>query len=468
MKQTKIVATIGPASETPEILEALARAGANVFRLNFSHGDHSWFKTIIERIRAMNEKNGFNVAILLDTKGPEIRTGELEETVYVKAGDELILSIDPGDYAETGKVGVNYDAFIGDVEVGERILVDSGVINLTVKAKTAKDVICEVHDEGEITSRRHLNIPMKEVSLDSITEKDWADIDFGIEMKVDFIALSFVRNAEDVTELRAYLKKHNSNIAIIPKVESYQATQHLPSIVKEADGIMVARGDLGAEVPFSHVPRIQHELIELASQFRKPVIVATHMLESMIENPMPTRAEVSDVNNAVWQGTDAVMLSGESAAGEYPVKSVETMAEIAKQTEIDFVQDKGLRQIEITSPREEFALLAARVTEDLDEVKAIFVMTRTGKGARLISAFRPKVPIFAFTDSKEVQNQLQLVWGVTPYHIEFSDTPEETVQRAKQRFLKNDLEWKGTSIVLASDTLNEARESIPTIQLRTL
>ena len=466
MKQTKIVATVGPVSESYETLEALALAGVNVFRLNFSHGTHKWHGEVIKRIRRLNKKLGTSLAILLDTKGPEIRTGDLRHPIEVKAGDELILSIDAGDYDETGKLGVSYDEFVDDVEKGERILVDNGVINLIVKRKRKGDVICEVLDDGEITSRRHLNLPGKEISLEAITKKDWEDIKFGVDMGVDFIALSFVRQAADVQELKKFLDKKKSKIGVIAKIESFEATKHLGSITEASDGIMVARGDLGAEIPFTEVPRIQHELIELASEYRKPVIVATHMLESMIENPMPTRAEVTDVSHATWQRTDCVMLSGETAGGEYPLKSVETMVEIVKQTEADFAKKKGLRDLEITSEREEFAKLAARMPEDLDDIEAIMVVTRSGEAAGLVSAFRPKVPIFAFTNETPVRRKMQMIWGISAFRIDFSSTPNTTIERARDQFLRSYPDWKGKKYVLVSDALVE-KQFIPTLQIRT-
>ncbi len=465
MKQTKIVATIGPVSESYESLEALANAGVNVFRLNFSHGSHEWHGEVMKRIRRLNKKNGWSLAILLDTKGPEIRTGDLKHPIMLKKGEELILSTQAGEYDVTGKLGVSYDAFVGDVEVDEKILVDNGVINLIVKSKTKTDVVCEILDEGEITSRRHLNLPGKEISLEAITEKDWADIEFGVEMGVDFIALSFVRQADDVREVKAYLEKKKAKIDVISKIESFEATKHLGSITEASDGIMVARGDLGAEIPFSQVPRVQYELITLCSQYRKPVIVATHMLESMIENPMPTRAEVTDISHAVWQRADCVMLSGETAGGEYPLKSVETMDEIARETEKDYGKKKKLRDLEICSERDEFAKLAARMPHDLDDVKAIVVVTRSGETAQLVSAFRPSVPIFAFTNDTVVRRKLQLVWGVTGFRIDFSSTPNVTIERAREQFLKLHPEWEGQKYVLVSDTLVE-EAFIPTLQIR--
>ncbi|MCK5461232.1 pyruvate kinase [Candidatus Gracilibacteria bacterium] len=465
-KKTKIIATIGPVSSDYDSLKKLAKAGVNIFRLNFSHGTHEWHEEVIKRIRRLNQKSKENYAILLDTKGPEIRTGDLKFPVELKKGDEVILSVDPAaEFEGDSRIGVNYDAFIQDVDEGEKILIDNGVMNFRVKTKTKTDVICEVLDGGKLTSRRHLNLPGKDVSLESITEKDWKDIKFGVKWGVDFIALSFVRRADEIYELKAFLKENNSKIDVIAKVESFEATKHLGTICEASDGIMVARGDLGAEIPFSHVPRVQREIVEICKNFQKPVIVATHMLESMIVNPIPTRAEVSDVSTAVFQRADAIMLSGETAGGKFPIKSAETMTEIALETEKEFLETRPIRKIEITSEREDFSFIAAKMAEDLPVVSAILVITRSGFMANLVSSFRPKVPIFAFTNESKTRRKMQLLWGVYPLGIEFSSQPQKTVLRAKEQFLKHYPEWTGKKFILISDFLVEG-EFIPTLQIR--
>lgn len=464
-KFTKIVATIGPVSESYESLEALAHAGVNVFRLNFSHGTYAWHGEVIKRIRRLNKKSDQNFAILLDTKGPEIRSGDLSAPIELSAGDEMILSIDPhSKYEVNKKVGVSYDGFINDVEVGGKILVDSGVMSLEVLSKDEQDIVCKVLEDGTLTSRRHLNLPGKDVSLESITEKDWEDINFGIEMGVDFIALSFVRKADEIIELQQYLESKKAKIDVIAKIESFEATRHLGTICEAADGLMVARGDLGAEIPFSQVPRVQREIIHTASQYQKPVIVATHMLESMIEYPVPTRAEVTDVSEAVWQRSDAVMLSGETAGGEYPVRSVEVMAEIIKETEDEIIGRKP-RPLEIASHRGEFAKIAADMAMDLDDIKAMVVITRSGYMAHLVSSFRPRVPIFAFTNTPNVRRKLQLGWGIEAFRIDFSSVPQKTINRARESFLKQYPDWKGKQFILLSDSLVD-KEYVPTLQIR--
>lgn len=466
MQKTKIVATIGPASCEYDQLKALAEAGVDVFRLNFSHGTHEWHGEVIKRIKRLNKERREKCAILLDTKGPEIRSGDLRVPIELDEGDELTLSIRAGDYDKTGKIGVNYDAFVDDVEVGGAILVDSGVMKWEVVSKTDTDVVCKVLDGGELTSRRHLNLPGKDVSLDPITKKDWEDISFGMEMGVDFIALSFVRHAAEIFTLKEHFKTHKSKIQIIAKIESYEATNHLGTIAEASDGMMVARGDLGAELPMAEVPTWQLEIIKTAAQYKKPVIVATHMLESMIEHPVPTRAEVSDISTAVWQSTDAVMLSGETAGGEYPVRSVQMMSEIVSVAE-KAVNHDDIRELAVGHEREAFALTAATMPLDLPEVEAIVVITRSGQTARLVSSFRPSVPIFAFTNETTTRRQLQLVWGVRGFLIDFSSVPEKTIQRAEAAFLEQHPEWKGRKYVLVSDFLVEDK-FIPTVQVRTM
>lgn len=466
MRRTKIVATLGPASNNYEMIEALSEAGVNVFRLNFSHGTHESQGELIKKIKRLNQKSDRTHAIMLDTKGPEIRSGDLKTALELKKGDRIVFSPDPGDYEVTGKIGVNYDEFVNDVEVGETVLLDSGVINLKVLEKTKTDVICEVLDDGVITSRRHINIPGKDVSLASITKKDWKDIQFGVEMGVDMIALSFVRRADEIKELKAYLKKEGAKIEVMAKIESFEATKHLDEICEAVDSLMVARGDLGAEVPFEQVPRLQREMVETCARYAKPVLVATHMLESMIENPVPTRAEVSDVSTAVWQRADGIMLSGESANGEYPVKAVETMAKIALTTESEFLQTRPMKDLPIISDRGVFAKTACQMAHSRADIEAIVVITRSGRTAQLVSRFRPSVPIFGFTNEPATRRRLNLTWGLEPFRIEFSSTPQTTILRAREAFLKRYPEWKGKKYALVSDFLVDD-EFVPTLQIRT-
>jgi pyruvate kinase len=467
MKATKIITTIGPATYEYEKLKALALAGANIFRLNFSHGEYDWYRKLITTIKKLNQELDAPIAIMLDTKGPEIRTGDLTKPIKLEDGSTITLTVGPQDEAKR-KISVNYDAFISDVIEGEKIPVDNGVMSFLIKKIEGKDAICEVIDGGTLKSRRHLNLPGRHVSLDSITPKDWADIEFGIEQGVDFIALSFIRTADEIKKLRAFLTERNANIQIIAKIESFEAIANLESIAATTDGIMVARGDLGAEVNFAEVPLIQKKLIRLGRKYQKPVIVATHMLESMIKNPMPTRAEVTDIAEAIWQRSDAIMLSGETAAGDHPIRAVETMVEVAKTIEPDIVKTQKCREnMFATDLRSEMARSAAHIASTRDDIAGIFVMTRSGHMARVIANFRPLVPIFAFTEDTQVRRQLQLLWGTEAHEIKFSTDAEKSVERAIKNLLAKNEAFKGKNILLLSDTFIEG-QSIPTVQIRML
>ena len=468
MRRTKIIATIGPTCEQYEQLEALLLAGVNVFRLNFSHGSHEWYAEIIKRLKRLNQKHHSSAAILLDTKGPEIRTADVKSPFMVAQGDELILTTEQVPYEDSKKLSVNYDSFLDDVEVGQKILIDNGLIGLKVEKKTKQDVYCQVLDNGEISSRRHLNIPGKEVSLQSITDRDWLDIKFGLEQGVDFIALSFVRSGADIEELRRFLQAQHSHVRIVAKVESFEATNNLESICQAADAIMVARGDLGAEIPFSEVPKIQRKIGELGQKYGHPVIVATHMLESMINNPMPTRAEVMDITAATWQKADAIMLSAETANGEYPTKAVMAMDEVARASEQEmyFSAEKMPDESTVSDlHRLSLAQAAKAMLQERPEIAAMVVITRSGYMAQLISQLRPVAPILAFTNEAHTRRKMQLLWGVSPFRIEFSSDPEKTVVRAKEHLLQHDSQWKGKYYVLLSDFLVQD-SFVPTIQIR--
>lgn len=464
IKRTKIVATIGPKTESYENLKRLADEGVNVFRLNFSHGDHAWHGNVIKRIKRLNQKTNYNIPILLDTKGPEIRTGDLKNPITIKRGETITLTTNPEE-TDITKIKVSYDNFINDVEVGETILVDNGVMDLKVLKKEDKDIICKVMDGGQLTSRRHLNLPGKDVSLASITKKDWADIDFGIKMGIDFIALSFVRRGKDIEELKNYLEKQNAKIDIVSKVESFEASKNLEEIVEASDVIMVARGDLGAELPFEKVPQIQKKLIDLCALYKKPVIVATHMLESMIKHPVPTRAEVSDIYTAVKQRTDTVMLSGETAAGNFPFKSVKAMQRVIVETEKNMLPLWNFRNTRVTGLKSQFCKMTARTIDEFKEIEAIVVITRSGHMANLVSAFRPQTPILAFTNTPAVRRKMNILWGTTGYKIDFSNDPNKTIKRAKERFLTDKPNFKGKKFILLSDVIVDG-EFAPTIQVR--
>ncbi len=465
IKRTKIITTIGPVTEKYEQLEKLGSLGVDIFRLNFSHGDHSWHKKVIQRIKKLNRKTQQNFAIILDTKGPELRTGDVKSPIKIKKGDKILLTPEFVHSHSKEKLSVNYDLLAKDVEVGEIILVDNGVMCFKVLEIQNKNVLIEVLEGGILESRRHLNIPGKEVSLKSITQKDWDDINFGIELNVDFIALSFVRTAEDIKKLKKYLIEKKSKIEIIAKIESFEATKHLDEIIKHTDAVMVARGDLGAEIPFYQVPKIQQDIISLAAKYKKPVIVATHMLESMIEHPIPTRAEATDIFEAVQQKADCTMLSGETAGGKFPFKAVKAMTNVIKESEKNLLKKWNFRHLETNSERELFAKISAEIANTDNNISAIIVITRSGFTAKITSSFRPIVPIFALTNTPSVKRKSQILWGTEGIHIDFSKTPNTTIKRAEKKILEKYPKLKNTSYVLLSDTLVD-NEYIPAIQIR--
>ncbi|MCF7812785.1 pyruvate kinase [Candidatus Gracilibacteria bacterium] len=466
MRRTKIVATIGPKTESYEMLRLLAESGVNVFRLNFSHGTHEWHGNVMDRISRLNQETGRHCAVMLDTKGPEIRTGDLRVPIELRKGQEIILTVEHGRSEELEKITVNYDAFIHDVEEGDRVLVDNGLMTLQVKKIQGKNVVCEVLDGGTLGSRRHLNLPGKDVSLDSLTEKDWNDIRFGIEKKVDFLALSFVRGPREIETVKKFLRKEKADISVIAKIETLDATKHLAGIFEASDGIMVARGDLGAEVPFTQVPLLQWEMAQMAGRYQKFSIVATQMLESMSRSPIPTRAEVSDVFAAVWQRNDAIMLSGETAMGEFPLKAVQAMHDIAIETETNYLRKRAIRKVEPTDERSEFCKNAGTAAEDLDDIAGIVVVTKTGYMANLMAAFRPRSPIFAVTNQASTARQCEILWGTESFLVHFSEDPEKTIEQAVKVILGKKPELKKKKYVLLSDIL-VGEALMPAVQIRT-
>ncbi|PCJ16625.1 MAG: pyruvate kinase, partial [Gammaproteobacteria bacterium] len=332
MRRTKIICTIGPATSSFDMLKALYEAGMNVVRLNMSHGDHETHLKVIKAIKTLNQQIEFPIPILLDTQGPEIRTGHLDSDLQLNEGDSISVSV-IADTSEVGSIHIDYQDLIQSVNVGDRITVDNGLINLEVQSKNQFNMQCKVIDGGLLKSKRHVNLPGIRVNLPALTKKDQYDIQFAAENEVDFIALSFVRRAEDIDELRELLGSRASKIKIIAKIEDQEGLANLDAIIEKADAIMVARGDLGVEVPIAQLPNLQRKIVRQCHESGKRVIVATHLLESMIENPIPTRAEATDVANAVYEEVDAIMLSGETTVGKYPIKCIEYLDLIAKESE---------------------------------------------------------------------------------------------------------------------------------------
>lgn len=416
MRRTKIVCTIGPASERVPTLIRMIRAGMNVARLNFSHGTHEDHARRIAAVREAAAKTGQNVALLLDTKGPEIRLGYLEqEKVLLEVGKKVVLTTE--EIKGTAEIlPVTYKGLPRDVMEGDTILIADGLIELRVTGKSRKQVECEIISGGEITSQKGVNLPGVNVNLPALTERDVDDILFGIKQGMDIIAASFIRKANDVLAIRQIVEESGADLDIIAKIESREGVANVDEIIKVADGIMVARGDLGVEIPVEEVPLVQKKIIEKCNRAGKPVITATQMLESMIQHPRPTRAEASDVANAIFDGTDAIMLSGETAAGKYPVEAVQTMARIAERAESSLQYDEILRRKAVALARtvtDSISHATCTIAADLDAA-AIITSTETGYTAKMVSKYRPKAPIIAVTPDQAVLRKLALIWGVQP------------------------------------------------------
>ncbi|GIP20934.1 MULTISPECIES: pyruvate kinase [Paenibacillus] len=453
MRKTKIVCTIGPSSESLENIKKLILAGMNVARLNFSHGDFEEHGGRIKNIRQASQELGKSVAILLDTKGPEIRTGKLEVEPIELVQDEFITLTTQEILGDKNRISVTYQDLPSDVEVGSTILIDDGLIGLTVVDIQGTEIKCRIVNGGTIKSKKGVNVPGVHISLPGITEKDANDIIFGIEQGIDFIAASFVRKASDVLEIRELLEKHNATyIQIISKIENQQGVDNLDEILEVSDGLMVARGDLGVEIPAEDVPLVQKMMIEKCNRVGKPVITATQMLDSMQRNPRPTRAEASDVANAIFDGTDAIMLSGETAAGKYPVESVLTMSRIAEKAESAlkyreiFEKQSHAQQTTVT---EAISQAVANSALDLN-AKAIITSTETGYTARMVSKYRPKSPIIAVTTVDQTLRRLALAWGVTPVKGNVASSTDELFECAMKGGVDSGLVKDGDLVVITA------------------
>ncbi len=422
MKRTKIVCTLGPASQKEEILTQLVENGLNVCRFNFSHGSHEEHKGRLDMAKSVREKLNQPVALLLDTKGPEIRTGNFADPeVLLEEGQTFTVTMK--DVIGTKEIcTVSYKDLSKDVVAGDTILIDDGLVGLRVKEINGDDIVCVVENSGIVKNHKGVNVPGVKINLPAITEKDTSDIEFGIAQGIDYIAASFVRKASDVLAIREILEKNNAtDIQIISKIENQEGVDNLDEILKVSDGIMVARGDLGVEIPTEDIPVVQKMMIKRCNELGKPVITATQMLDSMMRNPRPTRAEVTDVANAIYDGTDAIMLSGETAAGKYPVEAVKTMATIAKRTEETLDYDNLLKQNAMNNSTVTDAISHATCTTAVDlNASAIITSTSSGHTARMVSKLRPKCPIIATTNDDKIMRRLALTWGV--YSIKSSDS----------------------------------------------
>lgn len=455
MRKTKIVCTIGPATESKEMLKNMMKAGMNAARINFSHGGYEENKEKIENIKSVRDELNLPVALMLDTKGPEIRTGVLEtgnEKVTIREGDIFTFVNDEIIGNET-KTSISYKNLYEDVKVGSKILVDDGALEFEIKEIVGKDIICKALNTAKLGSRKTVNVPGLKLNLPALSEKDITDITNGIKAKFDYIAASFIRRASDVKEIRDLLNANGGeNIKIISKIESQEGVDNFEEILELSDGIMVARGDMGVEIPMEQVPIVQKQFIKRCTEVGKPVITATQMLESMVSNPRATRAEVSDVANAIFDVTGAIMLSGESAMGKYPVECVNTMTKIAKAVEpnISYWKRVTRREEDRSNINYEFNLChsISNTARDM-KATAIFAYTQTGDTPRMVASFLPGCPIYAVTTNKETYEQLALVWNVTPILIKENKKPNDVIEEGIEQAKQNGYVQNGDIVVIA-------------------
>lgn len=464
MRTTKIICTLGPATESSEMLRELIRAGANIFRLNMSHARHDWVRDVVKRIRTISQELDTITAILLDTQGPAIRTGDVQNSLNLKPGDIFEFTVRGSRSEEQFSVDVNYDGLIDDISEGDTVLVDNGVMHMKVLQKIENRIRCEVLTSGTLGSRRHINLPGVKVNLPPLTPKDIADIELGASVGVDFVALSFCREAADIEELKRRLQELGSTAKVISKIEDQEAVKNVNAIIRASDAVMIARGDLGIECRMEELPIIQRRIIKKCIRFGRPVIVATHMLESMIENPLPTRAEITDVANAVYEQADAIMLSGETTVGKYPVECVRVLDRVVRR----IAQTGGAGYAEaaiIDTTRLKTMKSGITLANSFRNAKLV-VFTRRGFMAQHAAQLRPEhAPIFAFTPTEETVRQLQLNWNTYPIQMRFGIDPDHTIADAERELLNRGLIAKGDHLVVLSDVM-AGHERFDSIQLR--
>ena len=453
MRKTKIICTMGPATDNIEVLRAMARAGMNVARFNFSHGSHEEHKQRIDRVKAVREEYNLPIALLLDTKGPEIRTGDMQDgKIFLKKGEQIRLT--PRTCLGTpSKISITYPDLYQDVQAGTSILIDDGLIELRVEQTQEQDILCRVLNDGAVSNHKGINVPDVHLSIPYLSDKDKSDIQFGIEQGVDFVAASFVRTADDVQQLRMLLDENGgAHINIIAKIENQQGVENIDGIVSLADGVMIARGDMGVEIPAEDVPPIQKMLIKKVASAGKQVITATQMLDSMMKNPRPTRAEVTDVANAIYDGTGAIMLSGETAAGLYPVEAVTMMARIAERTENDIdYRKRFFVRTRKANPDITDAICHATCTTAYDlNARDIVTVTKSGRSARMVARYRPSCGIIGCTPTKKVWYQLNLAWGVTPVLLSETDNVFDLFDSALETAKNQGLMQSGDLAVITS------------------
>ncbi|MBC7321454.1 pyruvate kinase [bacterium] len=450
MRKTKIIATIGPASDSPEIIKSFIQAGVEVFRLNFSHGTQEYHANVFNLIREISNSLKKPVAILQDLQGPKLRVGTLaEEGITLSKGDEVLLKL--AERSDSPRViPIKEKELIDALRPNASVMLADGLIELKVIENREEGVLCKVINGGRLESRKGINVPNITINIPSVTSKDIDDIMFGIKLGVDFIAVSFVRKAADVLHVKNILEASRVNIPVIAKIEKHEAIENIDDIVLASDGVMVARGDLGVEIPLEEVPILQKSIIEKCNRLGKPVITATQMLDSMMRNPRPTRAEVSDVANAIFDGTDAIMLSGETAVGEYPLEAVLTMAKIAEYTESKLKYSDMLRkraEFSTNSPTDAIGYATCEIAQRLG-AKAIITSTQSGYTARMVAKYRPAQPIIAVTPDERVQRRLLLFWGINPLTTRIYTTTDEMIEASVQASLEAGFIRKGDTVIL--------------------
>ena len=464
-KRTKIICTIGPSTEDFNSIKKLYEAGMNVARLNMSHCDHKTAKKIISRIKKLNGQIEHPVGILLDTQGPEIRTGDTSQVVDLEPGQLVSFTIRDEIDVETTSIRVNYDELIESVKVGTLITLDNGLLNFKVLKKTENELECRVLDGGKLGSKRHVNLPGIRINLPSITEKDKVDISFGLKQDVDFIALSFVRDLSDISDLERLIKRQRKKVKIISKIEDREGLSNISDICSASDAVMVARGDLGIETDLSNLPNIQRKIMSNCAKFGVRSIVATHLLESMIENPTPTRAEVTDVANAIYEGADAVMLSGETTIGKYPIEAVSFISRIAEQTEK--YRTLGYESNLIADTDWKHLGVAAKNLAESIEADGIIAITRSGQTAEIVSNAKPlMIPIYAFSNNRKTINHLSLAGSVHAFYSPTYSDHQRNIDSVMKILSKNLTPKKSLKFIVISGILSE--HSADAIEIRNL
>ena len=465
MKKTKIICTMGPNTNDRNLMKALAENGMDIARFNFSHGDYEEHKGRLDMLKEVREELDIPIAALLDTKGPEIRTGSLKDGKKVTLTEGQTYTLTTREIVGDDKIGhINYSGLNSDVVPGNKILIDDGLIEMDVVEVNDTDIVCNVVNGGELGEKKGVNVPNVKIKLPALTDKDKADILFGIEQGFDFIAASFVRTADAIKEIKTILEEHGSYMSVIAKIENAEGIENLDAIIEASDGIMVARGDMGVEIPPQQVPHIQKMIIQKCNEACKPVITATQMLDSMIRNPRPTRAEVADVANAVYDGTDAVMLSGETAMGKYPVEALKMMAQIVEESE-SFLDYTGYRQRKVSATNKKnisnaVCYSSVSTSHDLD-AKVIVAPSISGFTTRMLSKWRPQAMVIGLSPSMSVVRQMQIYWGVKPFHAKRAESTDVLIYSSLELLKTKGFIKEGDIAVVTAGVVSPARRHEP-------